>query len=74
MISVVILRMVLRSISLMFTARCQGSLTSLPVMFNLVYTSLPIIVFGLCEQSMEAKVTTTMATQRGYSMYYTYRN
>lgn len=25
-------------------------------MFNMVYTSLPIIVFGLCEQNVEAKV------------------
>ena len=25
-------------------------------MFNLVYTALPIIVFGLCEQNVEAKV------------------
>jgi len=25
------------------------------VMFNMVYTSLPIIVFGLCEQNVEAK-------------------
>ena len=29
-------------------------------MFNLVYTSLPIIVFGLCEQNVEAKVYTVL--------------
>ena len=28
-------------------------------MFNLVYTSLPIIIFGLCEQNVEAKVLMT---------------
>ena len=28
-------------------------------MFNLVYTSLPIIIFGLCEQNVGAKVLVT---------------
>ena len=43
-------------IAKLWTWHVLKGILSLLVMFNLVYTSLPIIVFGLCEQNVEAKV------------------
>ena len=45
--------------SKLWTWHLLKGILSLLVMFNLVYTSLPIIIFGLCEQNVGAKVLVT---------------